>query len=1026
MKFYWFTLFFASVVWSTCTTTDEVLDAPLILIKEITAEDARALSEEVISKVTINQKEGLTLDLWAGDSLAADPIALDIDDQGRVYITQTNRNGHSEFDIRGHRDWEIGSIAMQTVEDRRKFLLRELSPDSSEVNDWLVDLNKDGSRDWRDIVIQKEQIFRLEDTDGDGYANTSQLYSEGYDDIVSDCMGGLEIIGDQVYAGVGPDMWMLQDQNDDGYADNQKSISHGYNVHIGFGGHGMSGAELGPDGRLYWSIGDVGFNGKGPDGKEWKYPNRGVIVRSELDGSGFEVFAMGLRNTHEFVFDKYANLISEDNDGDHAGESERLVYITEGSDTGWRINWQFGKYKDPRNNTYKVWMDERLHVPRWDGQAAYITPCIRNYVDGPTGMLYNPGHALSPRWKDHFFIVSFVGTPTRSGIHAFTLKENGASFAFDQGEEIINGILPTGIDWGPDGAMYAGDWILGWDTKDYGRIWKIDDEEGHDWEDRRLTAALIKTDFNQKEVPVLRGLLSHDDMRIRQKAQFALAKKGRVGLEAFVAASLPTQDQITRVHGIIGLSQMARQHDRSYADKIITHLSDQDAEIRAQAAKWLGDIRYKKAASQIVPLLQDDNDRVKFFAAEALGRMEYREATDGLIKMLIANDDQDAYLRHAGSLALARVADPDALKALSTHPSSALRLAVTVALRRAEDPGISAFLEDEDLLVVREAARGINDDWSIPDALPALGRILSSTTFSDDEVIIRRAINANLRVGSPEAMRAVLDYAMDDSNRRDLRIEALETIRVWTDPSVLDRVTGRYRGSVSRSPADYTDILEESLVLLDDKSSKIKRALTGVIATNQMTQATDRLIDLFQNSSSNLLRQSIVDALVQLQPEGLSDFMFTALQDKSKSVRSAALHGSMKSGIEDDKKLEIIKNVIFDRTIEERQTAMTALSQLPAELTRSTYQKLLDMWKGGSLEPAVRLDLSESITSVNDPSLLSALSAVKSSSDDDVLASYRDCLSGGDSNKGNQILWQHSGAQCILSLIHISEPTRPY
>ena len=174
----------------------------------------------------------------------------------------------------------------------------------------------------------------------------------------------------------------------------------------------MSGAELGPDGRLYWGIGDVGFNGKGPDGKEWKYPNRGVIVRSELDGSGFEVFAMGLRNTHEFVFDKYANLISEDNDGDHAGESERLVYITEGSDTGWRINWQFGKYKDPRNNSYKVWMDERLHVPRWDGQAAYITPCIRNYVDGPTGMLYNPGHALSPRWKDHFFICLLYTSPS--------------------------------------------------------------------------------------------------------------------------------------------------------------------------------------------------------------------------------------------------------------------------------------------------------------------------------------------------------------------------------------------------------------------------------------------------------------------------------------------------------------------------------------------------------------------------------------------------------------------------------------
>jgi glucose/arabinose dehydrogenase len=51
-----------------------------------------------------------------------------------------------------------------------------------------------------------------------------------------------------------------------------------------------------------------------------------VVVRSNPDGSDFEVFASGLRNTHEFAFDMYGNLISEDNDWDHAGEKERLVY----------------------------------------------------------------------------------------------------------------------------------------------------------------------------------------------------------------------------------------------------------------------------------------------------------------------------------------------------------------------------------------------------------------------------------------------------------------------------------------------------------------------------------------------------------------------------------------------------------------------------------------------------------------------------------------------------------------------------
>lgn len=129
--------------------------------------------------------------------------------------------------------------------------------------------------------------------------------------------------------------------------------------------------------KIYWGIGDIGANITAKDGKKYPYPNEGVIVRSNPDGSDFEVFASGLRNTHEFVFDDYGNLISSDNDGDDAGESERLVHIVEGSDAGWRSNWQYGKYTDPKNNTYKVWMDEVFYKPRWEGQAAHIIPSDR-------------------------------------------------------------------------------------------------------------------------------------------------------------------------------------------------------------------------------------------------------------------------------------------------------------------------------------------------------------------------------------------------------------------------------------------------------------------------------------------------------------------------------------------------------------------------------------------------------------------------------------------------------------------------
>jgi glucose/arabinose dehydrogenase len=69
----------------------------------------------------------------------------------------------------------------------------------------------------------------------------------------------------------------------------------------------MSGIEVGPEGKIYWQIGDIGFHGKGSKGEDYNYSNSGVIVRSNPDGSDFEVFSYGNRNTHEFVFDEYGN-----------------------------------------------------------------------------------------------------------------------------------------------------------------------------------------------------------------------------------------------------------------------------------------------------------------------------------------------------------------------------------------------------------------------------------------------------------------------------------------------------------------------------------------------------------------------------------------------------------------------------------------------------------------------------------------------------------------------------------------------
>src|SRR5690606_18584561 len=428
--------------------------------------------------------------------------------------------------------------------------------------------------------------------------------------------GGVFADGDDLYVAVAPDLWRMTDKNKDGYYEHKESVSHGYGVHIGFSGHGMSGVKYGPDGRLYWQIGDIGFDGN---------PNSGVIARSNPDGSDFEIFAHGLRNTHQFVFDEYGNIISEDNDGDHPGEKERLVYVVNGSDAGWRSNWQYGKYRDPANNTYKVWMDERMYLPRFDGQAAYITPCIANFVSGPAGVAYNPGTALSPAYKNTFFVAEFVGNPAQSGIHSFKLRPKGATFELGDHKKVVGGILATGLDFGPDGALYVGDWIDGWGTHSYGRIWKLD-ADGAGSPGREEVQSLLAADFRKMKPEELGQLLSHEDMRVRQKAQFALAKRNKKGLRVFREVLEQQGHQLARIHAIWGISQLARQEDSAYAGHLIPVLNDADAEVRAQAAKWLGDVRYEPAAGALVPLLADTSSRVRFFAAEALGRIGHEPA----------------------------------------------------------------------------------------------------------------------------------------------------------------------------------------------------------------------------------------------------------------------------------------------------------------------------------------------------------------------------------------------------------------
>lgn len=967
---------------------------------------------DIKSKTAIKLADGLQINLWATDSLAPDPVSMDIDDKGAVYLTRTNRQKNSEFDIRGYRHWMTESIGLQSVEERRAFLRKTFAPEKSKENEWLKDLNEDGSHDWQDLAVEKDEIWKLEDKDKDGFAEKATKIFSDFNQEVTDVAGGLLVLGKEMFYAIAPDLWRLTDTNKDGLPDKKTSISTGYGVHIGFSGHGMSGVVQGPDGRLYWNIGDIGANITATDGSKHPNPNSGIIARANPDGSDFEIFATGLRNTHEFVFDEYGNLISSDNDGDHAGESERLVHVVQGSDAGWRSNWQYGKYTDPKNNSYKVWMDEKLYQPRWDGQAAYIIPPIQNYHNGPTGMVYNPGTALGKAWQKKFFLVEFVGMPARSHIWSFGLKPKGASFVLDGEQDMVSGILPTGIRFGPDGALYAADWINGWDTKNYGRVWKIDVKaENNDLAaERKETERLMTLDYAKQNIAQLIELLHYSDMRIRQKAQFELAQRGEAGFAGLTNTLSQSKHQLARIHSIWAIGQLARVNNK-YGAALLPLLNDADAEIIAQAAKTIGDSKVSGADNDLIKLLAHAHPHVKFYAAEALGKLKVRASVEGLLTMIKENNDQDVYLRHAAVHALSKIGSVEPIVALANNPDKSLRLAAVLVLRKLQNENIALFLKDNDEYIVTEAARAINDDMSIPAALPALAQMLNQSKFNG-EPLMRRAINAALRVGGNTQLNDLFNYTKRSDIPEKLKVEALATLSSWASPSVLDRVDGRYRGQLSHDASELKKLMiAEMPKFLTDNNDEIQLAAINTLGNLGIDGFNEELVQKFNNSSKANIKIAILKALNSLNYSKIDALINKAASDSSEQVRTAALAMLNDSNTSAETLPGIVENIMAKGSLREKQQILLTLGKINLTKTSGIFESLLQQLEQKTLPASINLELAEAIEASGSAGLKNKLAQLKPQGS--LLDEYMESLNGGNYSIGRNIFNNNAAAQCI-------------
>lgn len=913
--------------------------------------------------------EGLTVDLFAAEPMLANPVCLYVADDGAVYVGETFRHHAGVTDIREHMDWLDDDLASNTVQDRLDYFAKHLGDE------------------YASYAEREERVRVLRDTDGDGVADVDTVFADGFASHEAGIGAGLLAHDGDVYYTCIPSLWRLRDEDGDDVADVVEDLHTGFGVRVALLGHDLHGLRVGPDMRLWFSMGDRGYHVQTPEGETLANPGQGAVFRCELDGSNLEVVHTGLRNPQELVFDDHGNLWTGENNSD-SGDEARWVWIVPGGDSGWRQPFQWLSDRGP-------WNREKLWHPAHEGQAGYIVPPIANLADGPSGLTYEPGTALGERWRGHFLLCDFLGGPSWSGIRAFDVTEKGASFELGEVEDLVSNMLPTDADFGPDGGLYWTDWVDGWNKTGKGRVYRLSSSDADDRARAAATGELLRAGFDQRDADELFGLLGHADQRVRLRAQWQLVERGlasdgpaRAALDARLQrlACDAEAPRLPRLHALWALSTLERRAP-DVTNALVTAVKlimgsaqtlgddsgvrpDDDAEVRAQAMAVVpaGEPGPLGVGGPILTGLADSSDRVRFFAALAAGRAAFARAVPELVALLAENAGADPYLRHAAVMGLHGAASAAELDALARHDSEHVRHAVALVLRRRADPALVQFLWDEAEAVQVEAARAIHD-LPVRGGLAALASLAPELAGATDD-LAQRVIAANLRLGAERHGLAVGGIARDGDVDVDRRVDALDALADWHAPSSRDRVWGAWRPvdprdgvDVWRAPlvaelaADVTDaqqhddIVREWIALADAVFVEGGQATPDVVG--EVLGVARALVD--DESRDERVRVDALRLQARLDPATVQARLPVLLADPSGAVRAEAL--DVLVDLAPAEALPRLPEILAFGELSERRVALDVLARAAGSEAVSLVVQQLDLAEAGLLPDELLLEV---------------------------------------------------------------------
>lgn len=885
---------------ATSAITPAELESRFKALPSVPEDEIPPLSNRPGAFPGLIRHEGLAGHTWVAFPFVENPGSFGFDPQGRLYVAEANRFWLGVPDLRGANELIRDDFKAVTVADRLTMYQKYAA---SFPEGWFGRV--------------ADRIVLLEDRDGNGAADHRSLFSDRFkrpEDGI-----GFSVLADDgsVYFTCIPSVWKLRDSDGDGRADEEEEISTGYGVRVSFIGHDLHGLVRGPDGRLYFSVGDRGYHVTTADGKTHPGSGRGAVFRCESDGSGLEVVCTGLRNPQELAFDDHGNLFTFDNTGD-IGDKARLVYVLEGSDSGWDMSHQsahhyathldWGEFRPEQS----MWVAERMFDLHNEEQPQWVYPPASHVAQGPSGTTWLTGESLPEDLRQRFLLANYRGPSENCTVLAIQVGPSGAGYVATEERELVKGVGASDVELGYDGKIYLCDFGGGWSVNENGAVQVLASTDPAQAEAGKRVAAMFKEGFADRGIAELRGLLSHPDRRVRQAAQFALVDRGEEGLAALREVASGEGAAIPRLHALWGIGQAARRSGEKTAagGSLLPLLRDAVAELRANAARVLGDLRLPDAKPALLAALAEDpSPRVRSLAAIALGRTAKAgdgEATSALFAAARANGEgrPDIVLRHAILSALSGIAVEDAAAAKAGSDSREERLLAVLVLRRMESPALAAFLGDGDALVRREAIRAIYDSKALDSGAGEALAALKDGLDHLPEALQRRVVAANYRKGGPSHALALLRLAADGGLAGPVRKAALHGLGNWEAAIETDPVLGHYRPQIAKEDrrlSSLAPVLGEALrEFLAAPHDPELIALAMEFATEAGIELDPATL-LAQAGNAALdpkLRVAAVESLVASRPEGVRERVAELLADDAVPVRAAAMRGAFALGFE--------------------------------------------------------------------------------------------------------------------------------